>query len=264
MAIKPSQLRFVPAGTNSDVFVSYEHGSSSIVDDLMSALSRDFHRIASKWNPNGFFGSQTYHNDILVFRDTESIRSGELWDHALIEAIFRTRTFMPILTEEYHRSPMCMFELMLFVGRGIITSVVYQLNDKGEAGPGVEISTLMPYRAEECTLPPQLQRYHAPLIPKKRPLTSEFIEQVGRQLMRAVDKAAQVITESATPIWVDFENYGRDIRGLKNLEWRAQELLDQCNRLLSQDSRPEEWQQAIEQIVMRTRAYLANPHWLIV
>ena len=79
-------FEFVSAQEESDMFVSYSREATETVDALLEVLPREEPRLRTCDDllPSFPFTCR-------VFRDVESIRSGEMWDRALTEAIFKAR-----------------------------------------------------------------------------------------------------------------------------------------------------------------------------
>src|SRR5215211_2003666 len=158
-------LEYVSSSEPSDLFVSYAHDSAGVVDDVLNALSGPTRALLNQ-------------KSYKTFRDIESIRSGNLWDQALIEAIFKTRVLMVFLSQSYYHSPACMFELILFMNRHFATGVVREIifpDGRRESSPFQKDPQVLPYRIEPSEIPVHLKRVHAPLIPTARPLPEEFL-----------------------------------------------------------------------------------------
>lgn len=162
------QLRFVCDAEPIDLFVSYCHEDKQTVDDLLVAL------------PNG---DQT---TVDTFRDVNSIRSGQLWEKSLVSAVLRAEVFMPILSEEYVDSSMCLFELMLFTNRGVVRSAMFDSLCEGITAHDSD-STVLPYRiGEKVRIPPTIQRLHATAIPTERPFPCEFLNDMRGHIVSTV------------------------------------------------------------------------------
>ena len=246
-------LEFVSAQEASDMFISYSSEATEVVDSLLEVLPREEPRLSidDELPPPFPFTCR-------VFRDVESIRSGEMWDRALTEAIFKTRTLLPVLSRAYCSSPLCMFELILFLNRLLIEQIVF---NPGRA-PGARYlgrdDIVIPFRAERCTIPSVIQRIHAPLIPVERPIPARFAESVRQAIIEAITATGIGMSRGASGelrVGITAEH---DRIGLNTPRKAAARVLSLCQRLLNEKSLSRSCRDAVMEVSERTMAYLVS------
>ena len=196
---------------------------------------------------------------IEVFRDVQSLRTGELWDQALIEAVFKTRAMLVFVSSDYVSSPLCMFEMMLFMNRGLVEKII-----RDEQGNELLQSAVIPLRTEECVLPMHLARLHAPIITSTTLKQKDFLTKMRRQIIITIGEMSSVAMEygggdSLHSPYIDFKNIGRDLsplRDVPSLQEAAKTIIRRCEDLFKElpKNRPEGW--ALQQIMGQTIAFL--------
>lgn len=229
-------LEFVASTELSDMFISYSREVAAVVQDVVSSL------------PTADLPASSFR----VFLDVQSIRSGQLWDQALTRAVFQARTFMAVLSPEYCRSPMCMFELMLFLNRHFIEQILTEAPLQGQRARFLDVEqALLPLRISPCEIPAVLQRFHAPLIPEERPLPPRFLDNL-RESIRAGVAQTKGLRLLNVPLLPGGVGPDRDMIGFYQPSDAAKRLLKLADWLLEDASLLPEARRAITSVAQET------------
>jgi TIR domain-containing protein len=215
------EIEYVASNQPSDIFLSYSSAISDTVDELLASLPAEADIL--------ILGGKDHREKYQVFRDVESLRAGDIWDQTLIEAIFKTRVLIPLISAEYLQSPFCMFELLLFVNRHFIEKMVTKTNGTTEQQRyfGAE-NTIIPCRVGDCEIPTAIARIHAPIIPEGRPIPYQVMESIRRKISSGVSSAMSLRLMGA------FSQFGeigpdRDMLGLRTPRHAALRVLSLCD-----------------------------------
>jgi len=240
-------IEYVNARELSDVFVSYARESTNTVDCLLRDLGS---RTTMLPDP-----SPSY----KFFRDVESIRSGEMWDAVVTESVLKTKALLVVLSPSYCTSPMCMFELILFLNRTVVAHVFDNGCDGTQSRPASEPPPgITPYRATECEIPGLLHRFNAPLIPAERPLPSSFLDRVSTALSAALQRAHKMRLKGFGGPFADTGLLGpdRDMIGYYNRMTAATRVQELCHSLLAAGGDNLEGQNTIHEVLKQTLRFL--------
>jgi TIR domain len=243
--IEGLRIEYVSSCDLSDLFISYSSETEPLVSTVLAALRGD--EAANHQSSPRF--------TLRVFKDSEGIASGQLWDAALTEAIFKTRVLVPFLCDAYLHSQICMFELMLFLQRDHISYVVREGSEAKQYFPG---SALAPYQSSLCQIPAIIQRFHAPLIPSSRPLPEDFLRRMRADLINAVQNTKVEYTMSSKPILTPEYRLGRDLSSLQYPNYAAELVLSASRAFLEEGVPDDECRKAIYAVASGTREFLTR------
>lgn len=228
-------IEFGSARDEIDVFISYASCHSDLVSELLKTLSTE----------------STDSENVVFFRDVDSLRSGELWDRAIMDAIFRSRVLVSVISSEYCASPYCMLELLLFLNRDIIISAAGKSVDADVYSPGGSFgrTPIVPLRVKDCTLPAPISRIHAPLIPECRPFPDSFVGELEAEIKIAISRSCARRPLGKGMISGSVVGPDRDWLGIQNPIFAQSQVKRLAECCLSQTRLAPEVRSALESIV---------------